>query len=249
MDITNRNIDVENKKVFSFDLDGTLTAPRTWITDENLSALDIVRAHGKKIIITGAGRVSRIFTQLREYPVDIIGNYGLQYAVYNENKGGIDVIRDQLIPCDIVPVRKRIDLLREEFGFAEYAGDSMDIHSTGCVIFPLLGTKASINDKLSFDPDRAKRRVMYDAVREMFPEYTVFIAGSSSFDMVPKPYNKYYALDLFCGEEGYSHDDILYFGDDYGKGGNDEVVYTSDIDFVKVDKSSALPDIIKSLFA
>ena len=63
----------------------------------------------------------------------------------------------------------------------------------------------------------------------------MFIGGSSSFDFAPFPYNKYYALDKYCAEYGYSHDEVVYVGDDYGPGGNDEAVYLSDFTFVRVD--------------
>jgi hydroxymethylpyrimidine pyrophosphatase-like HAD family hydrolase len=63
----------------------------------------------------------------------------------------------------------------------------------------------------------------------------VFVGGSSSFDMAPKPYNKYYALDLYCKEKGIAHDEAAFVGDDYGLGGNDESVYKSDFNFVCVD--------------
>ena len=246
MDIRDRSI--KNKKVFAFDLDGTLTEHRTWITDENLNALNIAKSHGMKIIIVGAGQVRRIFTQLREYSVDIVGNYGLQYAVYREDQADIEIVRDLSIPCNVESVTERINMLREELGFAEYMGETVEIHPSGCVTFPLLGTKADIGDKLLFDPDRKKRRAIYDIVKSRFPEYTVFVGGSSSFDMAPQPYNKYYALELYCREEGYSIEDIVYFGDDYGKGGNDETVYLSDIDFVRVDKYTDIPKIINKLF-
>ena len=38
--------------------------------------------------------------------------------------------------------------------------------------------------------------------------------------------------------------EVTYFGDDYGTGGNDEPVYNSDIDFVKVDKPVNFPEIV-----
>ena len=98
-----------------------------------------------------------------------------------------------------------------------------------------MGTKADIADKLAFDPDRKKRRAIYQTVVEAFPEYHVFVGGSSSFDMAPKPYNKYYALDEYCRELGITHDQVIYVGDDYGLGGNDESVYLSDIAFITVD--------------
>lgn len=234
------------KKVFALDLDGTLTEHRTWISDENLALLDELKAMGLRLVIAGAGQVRRIFAQLRKYPIDIIGNYGLQFASYREELGDLEYLRDIALPCDVASVAERINDLRESFGYVDYAGETVEIHPSGCVTFPLLGTKANIQDKLSFDSDREKRREMYSAVAEAFPEYSVFIGGSSSFDMVPMPYNKYYAIELFCREEGYDKSDVVYFGDDHGKGGNDETVLNSDIDFVKVDKPVNLPAIIKN---
>ena len=60
------------KKVFALDLDGTLTEHRTWITDENLAALDELKKSGLRLVIVGAGRVRRIFAQLRKYPIEIL---------------------------------------------------------------------------------------------------------------------------------------------------------------------------------
>ena len=234
------------KKVFALDLDGTLTEHRTWISDENLAVLDGLKDMGLRLVIVGAGQVRRIFAQLRKYPIDIIGNYGLQFASYREELGDLEYLRDMVLPCDAESVAERINGLRARFGYDDYAGETVEIHPSGCVTFPLLGTKASIQDKLSFDPDREKRREIYSAVAEAFPEYSVFIGGSSSFDMVPMPYNKYYAIEQYCVGEGYDKSDVVYFGDDYGKGGNDEPGFKSDIDFVKVDKPVKLPEIIKN---
>ena len=233
------------KKVFAFDLDGTLTQHRTWISDENLAVLDMLKERGIRLVMVGAGQVRRIYNQLRDYPIDIIGNYGLQYSVYREDTGILEDIRDEVLPCDCDSVRERVDMLREKLGFTEYTGDSVEFHPSGCVTFPVLGTRASIADKLTFDSDGSKRRAVYEEVVKAFPEYTVFIGGSSSFDMAPMPYNKYYALDLLCREEGYTHAEITYFGDDYNVGGNDEEVFKSDIDFVKVDNYKKLPEIVE----
>ncbi len=231
-----------NKKVFAFDLDGTLTEHRTWISDENLAVLQELKERGIRIVIAGAGQATRIFRQLREFPgIDIIGNYGMQYHVYRAEREDMEVMRDVVLPCDRDSVAKRVAELRERFGFTEYVGEPTEFHPSGCVTIPLLGTKADISDKLAFDPDRAKRRAIYSEVAAMFPEYTVFVGGSSSFDMAPAPYNKYYALDFLCREEGYVHEDIVYIGDDYGIGGNDEVVYRSDIDFLTIDRYTELP--------
>ena len=233
-------------KLIAFDLDGTLTQHRTPLSDENRAVLD---ALGKKykLVMVGAGKSNRIFNQMGGYPIDIIGNYGMQYSKYNSETHGLDVIRDDSLPCDHASVEERIMDLRKKYGFTEYAGDSVEFHTSGCVTFPILGTKADIKDKLKFDPDRSRRRAFYDDVCKTFPEFTVFVGGSSSFDMAPRPYDKYYALDLYCKELGILHSETVFVGDDYGKGGNDEPVYSSDFGFICVDDYRKFGECVKSL--
>ena len=50
--------------------------------------------------MVGAGQVMRIFNQLEGFPIDIIGNYGLQYAKYNPDTKDLDIIRDLSFDCD-----------------------------------------------------------------------------------------------------------------------------------------------------
>ena len=207
----------------------------------NKEALDAL-SKKYKLLMVGAGQARRIFNQMNKYPIDIIGNYGLQYSKYNTETRSLDVIRDTVLPCDRERAAKNIEILRREYGFTEFAGESIEFHPSGAITFPILGKSAKIEDKLAFDPDRSRRRPMYARVKELFPEYTVFIGGSSSFDLVPTPHDKYYALATLCANEGYSHDEVLYVGDDYLEGGNDHAVAVSDIAFVTIDDYTKLSE-------
>lgn len=235
---------VEKTKLIAFDLDGTLTQHKTPLAQPNLGILDAL-SKKYKLLMVGAGMCNRIFKQMGGYPIDIIGNYGMQFCTYNPTTHELDKVFDEHAPCDRAGVEKRITMLREKFGYTEFAGDNVEYHDSGCVTFPLLGTKADINDKLAFDPDRAKRKPMYPTVCDTFPDYTVFIGGSSSFDLAPFPYNKYYALDKYCRDHGYDHSELVYVGDDYGPGGNDEAVYKSDFRFVCVDDYTRLGEYLR----
>lgn len=221
-------------KLVAFDLDGTLTQHKTQLSRENKRVLDKL-SEKYRLVMVGAGKCDRIFNQMNSYPIDIIGNYGLQYSEYDNESASLKLVRDEVFPCDRDSVEKRIKMLREKYGFLQFRGDSVEYHSSGCVTFPILGTKAIQEDKLAFDPDRARRRKIYADVCNTFSEYMVFIGGSSSFDMAPKPYNKYYALDLYCKDKGFEHNEVVFVGDDYGMGGNDESVYLSDFGFLKID--------------
>ena len=239
-------MDVSKIKVVAMDLDGTLTQHKQALEPDTKKALDTL-AKKYKLLMVGAGQVMRIFNQLEQYPIDIIGNYGLQYGVYNNNTKTIDIVRDEQFPVDRESVEKRVTMLREKYGFTDFAGDNVEFHPSGCITFPVLGTKAEQEDKLAFDPDRAKRRKIYADVSETFSDYTVFVGGSSSFDMAPAPYNKYYALDLFCKENGLLHENVVYIGDDYGQGGNDESVYKSDFNYLTIDNYKDFPEVVKPL--
>ena len=233
-------------KLVAFDLDGTLTQHRTELGPENKSVLDRL-SEKYHLVMVGAGKCDRIFNQMNKYPIDIIGNYGLQYSEYDSNCGELKLIRDEVFSCDKDSVGERVEMLRKKYGFLEYRGESVEYHSSGCVTFPILGTQAFIEDKLAFDPDRTRRRRIYDDVCRTFSEYMVFVGGSSSFDMAPKPYDKYYALDLYCKEKGYSHNEVVFVGDDYGIGGNDESVYRSDFGFLKIDCYLDLKKVVSHL--
>ena len=235
-------------KVLAFDLDGTLTQHKSPLSPE-YSGLLCRLGEKYTLLMVGAGSCVRIFKQMKRFPITIIGNYGMQYAPVKEEAPHNRLIleRDNRVEVDKELAVSRADSLRRKLGYTSYQGDTIEIHESGMLTFPILGTAAPIQDKLSYDPDRTKRREVYAQVVDMFPEYKVYVGGSSSFDIVPHPYAKLYALDLYCRAGGLTHEEILYFGDDYGLGGNDEDVYLSDVPFQCIDDYRTIPEYFKKL--
>ncbi len=240
-------MEAKDIKLIAMDLDGTLTQHKEALTPEHRAVLDAL-AKKYKLLMVGAGQVRRIFNQLNHYPIDIIGNYGLQYAVYDKKTKDIRTVEDISLPQgDRASIEARVNLLREKHGFTAFKGESVEYHPSGCITFAILGTKADQADKLAFDPDRKKRRAFYAEVKALFPEYRVFIGGSSSFDMAPAPYDKRHALAKYCEEQGILPHEVLFIGDDYGEGGNDESVYLSNFGFLKIDNYRDFPALTKFL--
>ncbi|GEM_PF-150071 len=228
-----------HKKLVAFDLDATLSAHRCPVEDANLRLLDTLTKK-YEVIMCCAGTCSRVYNQMGQYPVTILGNYGMQESHIVD--GEFTVTREEIFPVDTAYFMEKTNYLREKYGYTEYYGAPVEFHETGMVTFGLLGKAAPIELKHVFDPDRSKRRVMYQEVCELFPDYSVYIGGSSSFDFSPKQYNKYDAVMKYASEHGYTLSEILFVGDDFGDGGGDSHVRIKGMDYVSIDDCTKTPE-------
>ena len=132
-------MNVQKIKLLAFDLDGTLTQHKTPISPENRAVLEAL-SKKYRLVMVGAGSCRRIFEQLGRFSVDIMGNYGMQEAVYDPQLGDIRIVENAQIPCDRESLSQRAAQLREKYGFTQYKGNHMEFHDSGCVTFPILGT-------------------------------------------------------------------------------------------------------------
>ena len=219
------------KRLICMDLDGTLTQHRSPLGEKNKAVLDQLNKK-YKLLMVGAGNVPRIYGQMNNYPIDILGNYGMQEGKIID--GEMVIVRQDTLEVDREFFLEKTNYLREKYGYTEYKGEPVEFHASGMVTFPFLGTKADVADKLVFDPTREKRKVLYPEVLEIFKDFTVYIGGSSSFDFSAKKYNKYDAIVTYANEHGYAPDEILYVGDDFGDGGGDSHVRLGGLDYINI---------------
>ena len=91
------------------------------------------------------------------------------------------------------------------------------------------------------------RSILENKNRELFPNYTVYIGGSSSFDFTEKKYNKYDAIMEYAKENGYRKEEILYGGDDFGDGGGDSHVRLGGMDYIEILDYNTIPEKLKRL--
>ncbi len=227
------------KRLICFDLDGTLSQHRSPLEPANRELLDKL-GRKYKLLMVGAGNCPRIYRQMGEYPIDILGNYGMQQSEVRD--GEFRIVRTSKSSPDRDYFLSVTQMIREKYGYLEYKGDPVEFHESGMVTFPLLGTAADIADKLAFDPDRSKRRVMYPEILSLFPDYSVYIGGTSSFDFSEKKYNKYDAIMTYAAENGYKKDEILYVGDDFDDGGGDSHVRIFGLDYIEIDDYRKTPE-------
>ena len=161
-------------------------------------------------------------------------------------KEEIEALFLQLIQSD--EIKAVAQIIRERYGFTEYVGESVEFHPAGMVTLGLLGSKAKTEDKLVFDPDKSKRRAIYKDVCEMFKGYSVFIGGTTSFDITQIQYNKYDAVMNYAHKHGYTRDQVLFVGDDFGDGGGDSHIRLAGMDYIHITDFTKLPERMSFLY-
>ncbi len=219
------------KRLICFDVDGTLTLPRTDIEPKNAEVLKKLNSK-YKLLIVSAGSTERIYNQLGRFNVDVLGNYGLEESKIID--GQFKIVRSDKVEIDKNAFIKTANELRKKYGYTVYEGESLIFHDSGLVTFSLLGSKASVADKLKFDPDKSKRLAMYDDVVNGFANSSVTASGTSSFDIAPRGYTKYSAIKRYADQNGYLSDEILFVGDEFDVCGGDGSV-VGRYDYIEID--------------
>jgi glycerophosphoryl diester phosphodiesterase len=242
--VTVREHQMAAKRLVCIDLDGTLTQHRSPLEKENREVLEkLMRRY--KCVMVGAGNAPRIYKQMGNFPIEIIGNYGMQESKIVD--GEFRIVKQVTNTVDKAFFAEKTDYLRKKYGYTEFAGNSVEFHPSGMVTFALLGTKADRADKLVFDRDRAKRRKMYPEVLKIFKDYSVYIGGTTSFDIAPLRYNKYDAVLDYAKRNGYTLDEIVFIGDDLEDGGGDSHVRIKGMDFIQVVDYKRFPKNVEIL--
>ena len=108
-------MDKNKLKLIAFDLDGTLTQHKTPLCQEHRAILTKL-SEKYKLLMVGAGMCHRIFNQMGGFPIDVLGNYGLQYAEYRPETGQLEIVENLVFPCDRESVERRVTALREKYG-------------------------------------------------------------------------------------------------------------------------------------
>lgn len=232
------------KRLVCLDLDATLCQHRTTPPPENMAALGELQKRYKCIMV-GAGNAPRIHRQMGGYPIDILANYGMQEAKIVDGK--FTIVRQETNHVDRAFFLRETDRLRRKYGYTEYMGNPVEFHASGMVTFGLLGTAPAAEHKVTFDPDRAKRRAIYPEVCKIFKDYSVFIGGSTSFDFAGPKNNKYDCIMDYAKREGYVRDEIIFIGDDFGDGGGDSHVRIKGMDYIYVDDYRKFPERVACL--
>ncbi|EGW34866.1 phosphomannomutase [Spathaspora passalidarum NRRL Y-27907] len=225
MSFTNK----ENPKVLVlFDVDGTLTPARLFISDEMKETLEKLR---KKVVIgfVGGSDFSKQVEQLgpnilEEFDYCFSENGLTAYKLGKQlaSQSFINWIGEEKynkLAKFILKYLSEIDIPIRRGTFIEFRNGMINVSP--------IGRNASTqerHDYEAFDKVHNIREKMVAALRENFADYglTYSIGGQISFDVFPTGWDKTYCLQHVADEH---FDEIHFFGDKTYKGGNDYEIY------------------------
>lgn len=119
----------------------------------------------------------------------------------------------------------------------------------GHIAFTVLGRGAPREEKLSWDPDGAKRRKLKKAVQAKTPGFDVYIGGTTSIDIMCKGVNKAHSVEWLARRLKVKPSDMLFVGDALYPDGNDEVVIATGVRTIQVAGPHETVKIIEEILA
>ena len=223
------------KKVFIFDLDGTLTESRVPIAKDTADLLS--RLFEEKIVAVISGAVfSRFEVQFLSgfrstanfEHLFLLPTSGAELRKYTN--GAWKIVYQEKIPDDIrakviYEIAKLADISRgEERKFID--------DRVGQVTYAGLGIEAPLEEKKKYDPDEKKRRDFIAKIAPLFSELSFHMGGLSSIDITPRGVDKAFGVKKLLEHVGADLSEALFVGDALYKGGNDEAAKASGVDIL-----------------
>ncbi|MES2315528.1 MAG: HAD-IIB family hydrolase [Patescibacteria group bacterium] len=237
-----------NKKVISFDLDGTLAVSKSPITPE---MGELVKQLIKKIIVvvTSGGSLKQFQTQFLPpflndnsflpyiHNLILLPTSATQQYEYDKVKKDWQITDKELLDENIKTKIKKF--LKEIIDSGLYeippnpAGEIVEDRDTQ-ITFSGCGQLANIEAKRAWDPDKRKRQKIVSILEPLLPEVSFLINAYSSIDIVPKGYNKGVGLTKLLNKLGFQKSDMVFVGDGLFPGGNDYSVKEAGFETIAV---------------
>lgn len=217
------------KTLVLFDVDGTLTPARLFISDEMKNTLAKLR---QKVVIGFVGG-SDFSKQLEQLGPNVLEEFDYCFSengltAYKQGKAlasqsFINWIGDEKYNKLIKFILKylaEIDIPIRRGTFVEFRKGMINVSPVG-----RNASTEERNEFEKFDKEHNVRAKMVDALKENFPDIglTYSIGGQISFDVFPTGWDKTYCLQ-HVEKEGFN--EVHFFGDKCYEGGNDWEIFT-----------------------
>ncbi len=251
--------DLEKYQIVSFDLDGTITESRQPIEQTMVNLLCELSKSVTVVIISGSSFKNLLVQldlllniedkQIFENIILMPTNGSTSYS-YNNSTGAWELSDSVLMFPDIkTKVIQTLEKVISSENFdipKESIGPKIEDRGTQ-ISFAGLGIDAPIEDKKLWDPNKIKRKEIVEFIAPLLPETDIFIAGTTTIDILPKGITKGTMLEKMLENRGLKKENLLFIGDALFEGGNDYEVKKHGFNIIPTSGPVQTIEIIESL--
>jgi HAD superfamily hydrolase (TIGR01484 family) len=216
------------KRLFVFDLDGTLAESKSTLSADMSAILGQLLQVASIAVISG-GAWPQFEKQILPHLADddrldnlsLLPTCGTKF--FQHRAGQWDLLySEDFSPEEANTIIGALDQAFEQSGFkpATHWGDLIE-NRGGQVTLSALGQEAPLEAKKAWDPDFAKRQKIKAILEPMIPQFSVQLGGATSMDITRPGVDKAYGIRKLRDVLGVPIDDMLFFGDALFPGGND----------------------------
>jgi len=243
------------KKLFVFDLDGTLAESKSALSDE-LGALVHDLLGVMKVAVISGGMWSQFEQQLlANLPSDerfsnlfLLPTCGTQF--YRYEKGWTKVYSEDLTFEERQLIIHSLEQAFEESGVKESTTWGELIEDRGSqVTLSTLGQQAPLSAKRVWDPDFTKRRAIIERLTPMLPMFAINMGGTTSIDVTKPGIDKAYGIAKLRSQLGVTTAEMLFARDTILQGGNDYAVQLAGVDSIEVRDPHETARVIQTVIA
>ncbi|MGC1420437.1 MAG: HAD-IIB family hydrolase [Acidimicrobiales bacterium] len=243
------------KRLFVFDLDGTLAESKSSLSPEIAGLLGDLLAFMKVAVISGGAWEQFESQLLAKLPSDdhfenlfLLPTCGTQFFRY---VGHWEKIYSEDLSDD--EKKKIIDSLQkamDESGIKveKIWGEAIENRGSQ-VTLSVLGQQAPLSAKESWDPDFKKRKIITALLEPMLPDFSIRMGGTTSIDVTKPGIDKAYGIKKLRDHLDIPLKEMLFAGDAIFEGGNDYPAQEVGVDSILVRDTKETARVIQTVIA
>jgi hypothetical protein len=241
------------KKLFVFDLDGTLAPSKSALPDEVASLLGDLLDIMKVAVISGGSWTQYETQLLANLPkhgdlrnLVLLPTCGTQFFVYED--GWQQVYAETLSDSQKKQITDALNKALDDTGLRTKKPHGEIIEDRGSQItLSALGQQAPLDEKEKWDPDHTKRQSIIDKLTPMLPDFAVRMGGTTSIDVTKPGIDKAYGIQKLQEQLSLSKAEMIFAGDAIFPGGNDFPVKTCGVDSILVRDPTETARVIEAV--
>jgi len=205
------------KKIYIFDVDGTLTPSRRRMTEDFEQFFSEWAQKNIFYLVSGSN-----LEKIKEQAPDYILNFAAGIFPCGGNQ--LYINGNQVYNREFKPPQDLLDFLEEKLQNTEYTTKAGNhIEDRGSMLnFSIVGRNCSLEERMEYfeyDNSTGERASIANEINSKWEDIEAVIGGQISIDITPKGMNKSQVLSEI--KKYFSDEEYIFIGDRTMKGGND----------------------------